>query len=166
MLPATPALLMPIDQAAPPTPGGIPTELIAGLFGIGALITYGVLYLHGAQAVDRYQSGFVVDVCPVCRQGHLVVENKQERILGIPRPRRIVRCTNCRSTLREAGTRRWRYAVDRLDSPLLYERLNGQILDEDTLKVLSQDPTSLARFTPGVKMPPVKPQFIDDEERK
>jgi hypothetical protein len=62
-----------------------------------------------------------------------MVETKQDRLLGIPRPRRTVRCTECRSVLREVGNRRWRYAVDPMENPALYKHYNGREIDDATL---------------------------------
>jgi hypothetical protein len=63
--------------------------------------------------------------------------------------------------LREVGSRRWRYAVDRAENPALYNQLNGRVIDEDALRALEQQSPS----EPPVVRPPTKPPtFIDDEE--
>jgi beta-N-acetylhexosaminidase len=110
------------------------------LAGGGLLIVgtaYGALYNAGMQAVNRYRRGFVVQKCPVCKQGHLHVETAVKHRVGIPGvSRRMVRCDHCRSLLREVGTRRWRYRINpRANSPL-FDRLNNKVLDESTLKRL------------------------------
>lgn len=94
---------------------------------------YAVAYINGQAAVNRYADGFVLDTCPVCKRGELVLESRQKRVLGIPTPARTVRCTECRSVLREVGTRRWRYAVDRIEDPDLFERFNGRAITEAVL---------------------------------
>lgn len=133
-----------------------------GFTAIVAAGAYAALYWRGAAAADRYKNGFVIQRCPVCEQGDLVVDVRRERVLGIPRPRHTVRCTHCRSLLREAGDRRWRYAVDKLDNPQLHTALNGRVLDEDALRELAARADQPAEpFTP--RIPPKPPQFIDDD---
>lgn len=94
---------------------------------------YILLYAVNNAALDRYSAGFVIHTCPVCGQGHLEVEERPYRSVGIPRVRRTVRCDTCRSVLREVGRKRWRYAVDPLANPTLYEAYNGKTLGEDDL---------------------------------
>jgi hypothetical protein len=91
-----------------------------------------------------------------------MVETRHDRLFGIPRARTTVRCSNCRSVLREAGSRRWRYAVDKIENPALYSRYNGRIIDEETLKSLADQPTT----TPPARRPyaPAKPPAFEDEE--
>jgi hypothetical protein len=100
----------------------------------------------------------------VCGRGDLHVETRVDRVLGIPRPRYTVRCSNCRSTLREAGGGRWRYAVDRAANPTLYNQWNGKEIDEPTLKSL-QNRAAVAR-QPRVRPPAQPPTFVDDDEQK
>jgi hypothetical protein len=127
------------------------------------VLGYVIVYLRAAAALDRYNAGFIIEECPVCRRGHLIVETRTERWFGVPRPRRIVRCTECRSVLRETGNRRWRYAVDRTENLALYERYNGQEIDEEGLKELVHQ--SSAWDDPVRPRPPVTPpSFVDDEE--
>lgn len=122
------------------TTSSLPIEAILAGGVLGIIILYVVLYLRGQAAVDRYAKGFVVDNCPVCRKGHLDVETRIVRWMGIPRPRRTVRCDNCRSLLRETGSHRWRYAVDKLANLAMYDRYNGLEVDERTLQKLSENP--------------------------
>ena len=82
-------------------------------------------------------------------------------MLGIPRPRAIVRCDNCRSVLREVGNHRWRYAVDRAANPTLYSQFNGRVVTEETLKTL-EEPTRHAKRRRCARRTP--PTFVDDEE--
>src|SRR5690606_13741907 len=87
-----------VPETALPADGeGIPPEAVVGGLVLLAVIGYIGLYLRGAAAADRYAGGFVIEQCPVCRQGRLTVETRQNRLAGIPRPRRIVRCNHCRS---------------------------------------------------------------------
>jgi hypothetical protein len=58
--------------------------------------------------------------------------------------------------LREVGYRRWRYAVDRLENIPLYDRLNNREVDEDTLKLLLENPVSSST-------PVTPPGFIDSD---
>ena len=128
--------------------------------GVGLLLVLGYagLYWLGLRGMERYAGGFVVQPCPVCQRGELRVETRQERFLGIPRARRIVRCSECRSVLREVGRRCWRYAVDPIENPALYRRYNGQEIDETALARLSNQP-------PGVpRSPATPPAFVDDDE--
>ncbi|MCK6577144.1 MAG: SH3 domain-containing protein [Anaerolineae bacterium] len=109
-----------------------PEALVAG--GIIALVVgYVVIYWRGLASAERYADGFVTETCPVCRTGHLHVDTRAERFLGIPRPRSVVTCDNCRSVLRQAGDRQWRYAVDRAANPMLYRQYNGRVIREDIL---------------------------------
>ncbi len=128
-----------VDEPATPT-ASLPIEAILAGGALGIIILYVLLYLRGQAAVDRYTNGFVVDTCPVCRKGHLEVETRIVRWMGIPRPRRTVRCDNCRSLLRETGNHRWRYAVDKLANLAMYDRYNGLEVDERTLQKLAENP--------------------------
>lgn len=105
------------------------------------ILGYVLLYWRGLNAAGRYEHGFVLERCPACRTGHLSLRERTERILGIPQVRRTVRCDTCQSLLREVGTRRWRYTVDRSANPTLYERLNGYTLGDDALRELEPRPS-------------------------
>jgi hypothetical protein len=154
----------PTPAAAPivddPDPVGLALrpETVVGGLGVVAVLLYIAFYLRGAAAVERYAGGFVVERCPVCHDGRLTVDTRQDRLLGIPRARRTVRCDSCRSVLRETGHRRWRYAVDRLENPAMYERFNGQEVDEQTLKELLRQPVV------PVSGPVTPPSFVDGED--
>lgn len=151
--------LVPQIVEPPDGSGTVRPEAIVGGVAVIAVLGYIGLYLRGVAAVDRYASGFVIDQCPVCRRGSLQVETRQVRRFGIPSPRRTIRCDTCRSVLRETGSRRWRYAVDPAENPALYQRYNGQELDEDSLIQLRQYPTEIK------PRPPVEPPaFIDHDD--
>ncbi len=141
---------------------GVPVELLVGVIAITGVLGYAFLYWRGLAALERYKDGFVIRQCPVCQQGNLYVETRRVRIFGIPRARHVVGCTYCRSVLREAGSRRWRYAVDRMDNPQLYLSLNGRTLNEDELRKISSQPTGDVPVQP--KIPPKPPSFVDDDE--
>jgi hypothetical protein len=127
-----------------------------------ALLGYVALYMRGLAAADRYAKGFVIAQCPVCGIGELSTEYRVNRLIGIPRPRHIARCSNCRSVLRETGSHRWRYAIDRIENPKLYNRLNGKEVTEDELRALAKN----AAPTPPAPRPPVTaPKFTDDEQQ-
>ncbi len=131
--PATPT------TAAPPTEEvGPRIEAVVGAIILVAVLIYALLYWRGLVGLERYDDGFVIDRCPVCDRGDLIVETRQERVLGIPTARRTVRCSQCRSVLRETGNRRWRYAIDPVENHDLYQQLNGQELDEPGLIELRQ----------------------------
>jgi hypothetical protein len=120
--------------------GGLPPAVLwlgAGL-ALVALAYLGV-YVVQAANLDRYRDGFVLSVCPVCEEGHLYIEERRTRILGIPRVRRVVRCDACRSVLRQVGRQRWRYAVDGVENPDLYDTLNGRVLTEHRLMEISPE---------------------------
>lgn len=116
----------------------LPVLLGAGITAVLIALLYIGLYTQGAAAVSRYDDGFVIDVCPVCQRGTLYVESRVENLLGIPRPRRTVRCNACRSVLREKGTQRWSYAVDRIENPALYQEYNSREITDDELIQINQ----------------------------
>lgn len=155
------------DPNAPsgtPESGQLPIELIVGGIALLLLLAYVALYWRGVSGLERYANGFVIDECPVCRQGQLTVETRNDRVLGIPRARTTVRCTHCRSVLREAGDRRWRYAVDRLENAALYDRYNGKLVDESTLIALSNSSETPAPAPVSRPRTNAKPPTFEDEE--
>jgi hypothetical protein len=130
----------------------LPIEVIVGSVAIAVVVGYAGLFLAGTLAVDRYANGFVVQQCPVCERGTLTVDSRTERLLGVPRVRRTVRCNECRSILREVGVRRWRYAIDRLENASLFQRYNGQVIDDNALGRLSGE----QQGSP--------PEFVDEDQ--
>jgi hypothetical protein len=141
--------------------GGLPLEAIIGGAGLLVILLYVALYMRGAAAVERYADGFVVEHCPVCQRGTLAVETRVERAFGIPRPRHTVRCDSCRSVLRQTGNHWWRYAVDRLENPLMYNRFNGREIDDSTLELLAREPIIP---TERAATPVTPPSFVDDDD--
>ncbi|MEO1288360.1 MAG: hypothetical protein AAFV93_11375, partial [Chloroflexota bacterium] len=112
---------------------------------------------QGLSASGRYANGFVIERCPVCQRGQLQVDERPARTLGIPTVRRTVRCDVCRSVLRETGSRRWRYAVDRLENPTMYTRFNGKQITDADLERLNKTPSS------GASMQ-TTPEFVDGDD--
>jgi hypothetical protein len=149
---------VPPDGEAP-VGTSLPPEALVGGGLLALVLGYIGLYWRGLAAADRYAEGFVIDTCPTCKRGRLAIETRQDRFLGIPRSRSLVRCDNCKSVLRESGSRRWRYAVDRAANPALYQRWNGNVIDEETLKTLVDQPV----MPPKVRPPTTPPSFVDDE---
>ena len=141
----TPTRAPPIIQSTRPddgntNSGGIsPLLLLSG--GILTLIigAYIVLFAVRTAAVERYAEGFPIDRCPVCEKGQLSLEQRVDRMLGIPRVRRTVRCDHCRSVLREVSRRKWRYAVDGTENAAMYAQYNNQTLSEAELAHLNID---------------------------
>lgn len=113
--------------------GTSPLIFLAGIVLTGLIGGYIVMFATSQAAAERYASGFVIQTCPVCYEGHLHLEERSNRVLGILRIRRTVRCDNCRSVLREVSKHRWRYAVDRAVSPEMYASLNNRLLREEQL---------------------------------
>lgn len=111
-------------------------ELIVGGVVLTIVLIYLWLYWLGASTLNRYSDGFVVERCPVCKTGNLHVEERNAPILGIPRSKRMVKCDHCRSVLREVGRENWRYAVDRIENPRMYEKLNGRRITDDQIENL------------------------------
>ena len=85
------------------------------------------------------------------------MEERQSRTFGIPSVRRTIRCDVCRSVLRETGTQRWRYAVDRIENATMYDRFNGRQVSDTDLERLSKTPPDGARAR-------TSPEFDDSEE--
>lgn len=155
----TPTPNLPTNNVSPNN-SPAPEVLIAG-FVLIAILAYAVLYWRGISGSERYASGFVIETCPVCQRGHLIVESRHERLFGIPRARHSVRCTACRSVLREVSNEHWRYAVDPIENPDLYQRLNGGIIDEQTLVDLAQN-RSQTTSQPSASSQSTPPDFVDD----
>ncbi|HRL12694.1 MAG TPA: hypothetical protein PKX07_12490, partial [Aggregatilineales bacterium] len=159
---ATAVIVPPVDTppadggGETPTGGGLPPEAIVGGVVIAAVLIYLGFYLRGQAALDRYRGGFAVEICPACRTGHLSVETRTSRVLGVPFARHTARCDTCRSLLRETRPRVWRYAVDRSANPALYERYNNRELTEESLVILSR-----AWANPSTPVTP--PDFVNDD---
>ena len=147
--PADTSRTAPPPPSVPPPSGRPWRRWLGGLLTVGAL-GYAALYVRQALRLARYREGFVLSMCPVCQEGHLHMEERRYRLLGIPRARRVVRCDVCRSVLREVGAGHWRYAVDGAENPALYEALNGRVLSEDELLRIAPEYEAM--------------QYVEDEE--
>jgi uncharacterized protein YraI len=143
--PAVVAMANPeLDSSAPPSSeephdsessSSLPWFIGGGL-ALFALLYAGVYFTQSAN-MDYYQEGFVLAICPVCEEGELHLDERRYRVVGLPRVRRVVRCNNCRSVLRQVGRQRWRYAIDGALNPEMYDQLNGRVLTEKELLEIS-----------------------------
>ncbi len=133
--------------------GSLNPGLWIGLGAAGLVLLYLGAFAVQSAAVDRYREGFPLTLCPVCQEGRLYLDERRDRVLGIPRIRRAVRCDNCRSVLRQVGPQRWRYAVDRAEHLAFYDRLNGRVLTEAQLYEISPE----FAYSPPEYIPDDKP---------
>lgn len=113
--------------------------LLAGGAVVLLVLAYAGAYVTQAANLARYQEGFLLTTCPICARGTLYLEDRRYRVLGIPRVRRVVRCDECRSVLRQVGPGRWRYAVDELRNPDAYKLLNNRVVAERDLWVIAPE---------------------------
>ena len=120
------------------------------------MLSYIWFYWQGLKAVGRYDDGFIISDCPVCKRGALHIDARQSRILGIPSVKRTIRCDDCRSILRETGTKRWRYAVDRIENPTLFDRFNGREVNDVDLQ-------RLEKIVPQGASPRTSPEFLEED---
>jgi len=116
----------------------VPYLLLGGAVALLVLV-YAGAYVAQAANLARYQEGFLLTVCPICARGTLYLEDRRYRMLGIPRVRRVVRCDECRSVLRQVGRGRWRYAVDELENPDTYHALNNRVVTERDLWAIAPE---------------------------
>lgn len=140
----------------------MPVEALVGGALLALVLGYTALYARGLAQSNRYAKGFVFDKCPICQRGEPLLEARQERWFGVPNTRWIVRCTECRSVLRETSDHQWRYAVDPLENPFLYERFNGREMDDDLLRELARRAPEFTASRPPRPVTP--PTFVDDED--
>jgi hypothetical protein len=155
-LPSPPPGSAPVATIPGSDAPSVPIELLVGGGVLLAVMGYAGLFWRGVVIADRYANGFVAERCPVCERGTLSIETRINRILGVPRVKRTVRCDACRSVLREVGTRRWRYAIDRMENPALFNQYNNRVIDDTTLAALANPDGSQPR-------PPAQPpEFIDE----
>jgi len=117
------------------------------------MLLYLGVYAVQSAAVDRYREGFPLTLCPICQEGRLYLDERRDRVLGIPRIRRAVRCDHCRSVLRQVGPQRGRYAVDRAEHLAFYDQLNGRVLTEAQLYEISPE----FAYSPPEYIPDDKP---------
>lgn len=134
--PAGPVMVVTPDDGDSGLP--VPYLLLGGAVALLVLV-YAGAYVAQAANLARYQEGFLLTVCPICARGSLYLEDRRYRMLGIPRVRRVVRCDECRSVLRQVGRGRWRYAVDELENPAAYDALNNRVVTERDLWVIAPE---------------------------
>jgi len=116
-------------------PSSFPLGGILAIGGVGVLLLgfYGWRFVHETRNLRRYRDGFPVVWCPACRSAHLHLDERVNRVLGIPRVHRTVRCDGCRSVLREISPGVWRYTVDPAADDAFAADYNGKLLDDDGL---------------------------------
>lgn len=141
------------EVVSPSDDSGPNLELWIGLGAAGIMLLYLGVYAVQSAAVDRYREGFPLTLCPICQEGRLYLDERRDRVLGIPRIRRAVRCDHCRSVLRQVGPQRWRYAVDRAEHLAFYDQLNGRVLTEAQLYEISPE----FAYSPPEYIPDDKP---------
>lgn len=134
--PAAPLMVATPDDGDSGLP--VPYLLLGGAVALLVLVYAGV-YVAQAANLARYQEGFLLTVCPICARGTLYLEDRRYRMLGIPRVRRVVRCDECRSVLRQVGPGRWRYAVDELENSDAYHALNNRVVTERDLWAIAPE---------------------------
>jgi hypothetical protein len=155
---------VPPEPEVDETGARLPIEALVGAGLLMLVLSYTALYAHGLAQGNRYAKGFVFATCPICQRGEPLLEARQERWFGVPHTRWIARCTECRSVLRETGSRRWRYAVDPLENPFLFERFNGREVDDDMLRELARRAPEFSASHPPRPVTP--PAFVDDEDEQ
>jgi hypothetical protein len=124
--------------------GALPVNARLPVFGgLGLLILAGLIYVWqwsaGRAEVRRYARGFVLSVCPVCREGHVHLDEVVRKTGGIQWVRRLARCNNCRSVIREIRPGMWRYAVDASLNPELAERFKTRHVTTAELQELAKN---------------------------
>ena len=119
------------DALARSAPVVLPTQLLLILAAVlGAFLS--IRFLMSQRKSERHiESGFIIETCPACRTGKLTLQD-------MGRGRRVVRCDNCRSVLRQLRGNRWRYAVDSVPDPQFAESHNSEVLSEGDLLELSR----------------------------
>jgi hypothetical protein len=138
---------------------------VIGLAAAGGLLgVYALIRARGQRIANRYENGFVRHKCPVCGTGNLKLEERTYGFLGITSVRRMVRCDNCRSTLREVEPGAWRFAVDPAVNRELYHYYNAEIITDEELMTLPE-PDSQPSDVRFRSPPPLseKPYFLQDE---
>lgn len=133
-LSGSPALIVPTPAASAPSIG---LMMMGGAVGLAGVV-YGGAWIQGERARRRYARGFVITRCPVCGEESLRVKVQVKRVMGIADPRHAVRCTECRSILRETPSHRWKYRINPRANPALHARYNGKMVDNRTLRSLER----------------------------
>lgn len=127
----------PPPDAAPGPVTSLPLWPAAGWIGGGlaALIigVYGWQRIARSREIKRYANGFILDICPVCQEGQLELEEHLRGPFSLRHIHRSVRCNVCRSVLRSVQPGKWRYTIDPFVNPRLAEDFNGEEFDDSGL---------------------------------
>ncbi|MBN1120269.1 MAG: SH3 domain-containing protein [Anaerolineae bacterium] len=101
----------------------------------GALFLSGYVWrlVSGRSELKRYAEGFSLKTCPVCQTGRLHLVESEQRVLGITRVLRLVRCDTCRSVLRQVKPGTWRYSIDPIVNPGLADSFNNKTFSDSAL---------------------------------
>lgn len=110
---------------------------MGGAVGLAGVV-YGGAWIQGERARRRYARGFIITRCPACGEESLRVKVQVKRVMGIADPRYAVRCTECRSILRETPAHRWKYRINPRANPALHARYDGKTVDNRTLRSLER----------------------------
>jgi len=117
--------------------------IIGALIGSLALLGLILLYFQrrgeAKRELQRYEAGFPLEICSVCQVGKLTLEEKVKGAFGIPQVTRSVRCSNCRSLLREVEPGFWRYNIDPYVNPNLAYKYNTQQFSDAGLLELVEE---------------------------
>ncbi|MBN1312113.1 MAG: hypothetical protein JXB30_11905 [Anaerolineae bacterium] len=176
--PVATALPVLTEQPAPLVPNpfkGLPGSLKLGLLiGGGVILMSFVAYIWrrsaGRREIRRYDGGFLLDTCPACHEGRLQLDEVIHRSIGIPSVRRSVRCSACRSVLREIRPGRWRYTVDPFANPDMASRYKNRRLSMSDLEALKRESVAAQALRSAEEETPFAEQidtsFLDviDEE--
>lgn len=151
---------------AAPSRIAFPPTLIGGA-GVGMVLVavlYGWRLGRGRRELRRYAGGFVLESCPVCRRGHLRLEEQVRRPLGVPYVRRTVRCDACRSVMRQIRPGVWRYTIDPYANPELAETRNAHVLTDEALVKLARRAETYQPEAEPERSPAASPGFEDAVE--
>ncbi len=129
------------------SPGPSSGALLAGSgLAVLALAYLGVYVLQLGNR-HRYHDGFILTRCPACGQGTLSLDERRYRTAGLPRVRRVARCDNCRSVLRQTRPGVWRYTVDSAANPGLAAQYDGRpISDRELIEIAPESHGAAPRY--------------------
>lgn len=119
---------------------------------MGAVLLYIWRRAASRQELTRYRDGIAVHRCPVCQTGRLSLEETAQLWMGIVQINRSIRCSMCRSVLRQVRPGMWRYAIDPYINPALARDFNGQQFTDAQLAAFSEK---------AAQYPPEMPEQLD-----